>query len=59
MKTLVVVAIAVLCALGIMVAVFVLGGAYQQELFKEYMEDFQDTSQRQQNPIDMPSFDVP
>ena len=59
MKTLVVVAIAVLCALGIMVAVFVLGGAYQQELFKEYMEDSQDTSQRQQNPIDMPSFDVP
>ena len=59
MKTLVVVAIAVLCALGIMVAVFVLGGAYQQELFKEYMEDSQDTSQRQQNPIDIPSFDVP
>ena len=59
MKSLVVVAIAVLCALGIMVAVFVLGGAYQQELFKEYMEDSQDTSQRQQNPIDMPSSDVP
>ena len=60
MKTLAVVAIAILCAVGVMVAVFVMGGSYQQELFDDYLEDSQNPpSQRQQNPVNMPSFDVP
>lgn len=60
MKTIAVVAIAILCAVGVMVAVFVMGGAYQQELFDDYLDDSQNPpSQRQQNPVNMPSFDVP
>ena len=60
MKTIAVVAIAILCAVGVMVAVFVMGGSYQQELFDDYLEDSQSPpSQRQQNTVNMPSFDVP
>ena len=60
MKTIIVVGIAILCAIGIMVAVFAVGGAYQQELFDEYLEDSQDKpSQIQPSPVNMPTFDVP
>ena len=60
MKTIAVLAIAILCAFGLMVAVFVMGGAYQQELFDEYLEDsYNPSSQKQQSPVNMPSFDIP
>ena len=60
MKTMVVVAIAILCAVGVMVAVFAMGGAYQQELFDDYLEDSQNRpSQKPQDLVNMPSFDVP
>ena len=60
MKTIAVVAIAILCAIGVMTAVFVLGDAYQQELFEEYLEDSQDKpSQRQEGTVNLPSFDIP
>ncbi|NIM25267.1 MAG: hypothetical protein GTN35_02025 [Nitrososphaeria archaeon] len=60
MKTIAVVAIAILCAVGVLFAVFVMGGAYQQELFDDYLEDSQNPpSQRPQSPVNMPSFDVP
>jgi hypothetical protein len=58
LKTIVIVAIAVLCSLGIVAAVFVVGGMYQQELFDEYMDDAQGSqSARQLTNPNLPVFD--
>lgn len=59
MNTIVVVAIAIALGMGILAAVFVVGGMYQQELFEEYVEDSQTSKKRDSPNIDLPSFDVP
>ena len=60
MKTIVAVAIAILCASGVLAAVFVLGGEYQQDLFEDYMGDsIEKNPQRQPSDIDLPSIDLP
>jgi len=41
---------------GIVVAVFVFGGMYQQALFEEYMEDVQTKPGSEINP-NLPSYD--
>ena len=48
MKTIVIVAIALACSIGIVAAVFVVGGMYQQELFDEYIEDVSDSQSPKQ-----------
>lgn len=59
LKTIVIVAIAVICSVGVIGAVFVVGGMYQQELFDEYMDDAQDfqSSRPWTNP-NLPAFDI-
>jgi hypothetical protein len=59
LKTIVLVAIAIICAAGILTAVFVLGSRYQQELFEEFMEDSQPTRKSSQINPNLPTFDVP
>lgn len=54
-----VVAIAVAIAIGVLAAVFVIGGMYQQELFEEYVEDSQSPPKRDSVNLDLPTFDVP
>jgi hypothetical protein len=58
LKTITIVAIAVLCSVGVVAAVFVVGGMYQQELFDEYMDDAQGSQSAIQlaNP-NLPAFD--
>lgn len=58
MKTLVVLAIAVACAIGIVAVVFVVGGMYQQELFEEYMEDSQSKGNRHVTNPNLPELDI-
>jgi len=53
------VAIAIVCSVCVVAAVFAVGGMYQQELFDEYMDDAQDS----QNPRpltdpNLPAFDI-
>ncbi len=58
MKTIVIVAIALACSIGIVAAVFVVGGMYQQELFDEYIEDVSDSqSPRQLTNPNLPVLD--
>ena len=57
MRTIVIVGIALACAMGIVAAVFVVGGMYQQELFDEYIEDSQNPPRSEINP-NLPSFDI-
>jgi hypothetical protein len=58
LKTIVIVAIALALSLGIVAAVFVLGGMYQQELFDEYIEDVSDSqSPRQLTNPNLPVLD--
>ena len=58
MKTIVIVAIAIACSIGIVAAVFVVGGMYQQELFDEYIEDVSDSqSPRQLTNPNLPVLD--
>ena len=59
MKTILVIAIAIALGMGILAAVFVVGGMYQQELFEEYVEDSQTSSKKDPINLDIPSFDVP
>ena len=59
LRMIIVLAIAIACSIGIVAAVFVMGGMYQQELFDEYMDDVQDS----QNPRpvtnpNLPAFDI-
>ena len=48
MKTIVIVAIALALSIGIVAAVFVVGGMYQKELFDEYIEDVSDSQSPRQ-----------
>ena len=59
LRTIVIIAIAVVCSIGIIAAVFVVGGIYQQELFDDYMEDVQDSQKSRPltNP-NLPTFDI-
>jgi len=58
LKTIAIVAIVVLCSLGVVAAVFVVGGMYQQELFDEYMDDAQGSqSARPFTNPNLPAFD--
>jgi hypothetical protein len=59
LRTIVIIAIAVVCSIGIIAAVFVVGGIYQQELFDDYMEDVQDSqSSRPLTNQNLPIFDI-
>ena len=49
--------IAIAISVGIVTAVFVVGGIYQQELFEEYLEDTQNPPRSEVNP-DLPAFDI-
>ncbi|MFB5606656.1 MAG: hypothetical protein ACE5RG_00990 [Candidatus Nitrosomaritimum yanchengensis] len=59
MKTIVLVAIAIICAVGILTAVFFLGSRYQQELFEEYVEESQSPRKSSQISPNLPTFEVP
>ena len=51
-------AIVVFCSLGVVAAVLVIGGMYQQELFDEYMDDAQGSqSARPLTNPNLPAFD--
>jgi N-acetylneuraminic acid mutarotase len=53
------VAIALACSIGIVAAVYVIGGMYQQELFDEYMDDVQKSGKQRSNPSpNLPAFDI-
>ena len=59
LRTIIVLAIAIACSVGIVAAVFVVGGMYQQELFDEYIEDVQDSqSPRPVTNPNLPAFDI-
>ncbi len=59
MKTIVILAIALACSIGIVTAVFVVGGMYQQELFDEYIDNVQDSNkQRPFSSPNLPAFDI-
>jgi len=59
LKTILIVAIAIAFAIGVVAVVFVVGGHYQQELFEEYMEDSQRTpSTRGENSNNLPKFEM-
>jgi hypothetical protein len=52
-------AIAITCSIGIVTAVFVVGGMYQQELFDEYMDDVQDSNKKRPfSSPNLPAFDI-
>jgi len=60
LKTTTLIAIAIICSVGILAAFFVIGGMYQQELFAEYMKDMQNSpNSRHAANSDMPVFDIP
>ncbi len=59
LRTIVIIAIAVVCSIGVIATVFVVGGIYQQELFDDYMEDVQDSqSSRPLTNPNLPTFDI-
>jgi hypothetical protein len=59
LRTIMIIAIAVVCSIGVIAAVFVVGGIYQQELFDDYMEDVQDSqSPRPLTNPNLPTFDI-
>jgi len=59
LKTIVIVAISVICSICIVAAVFALGGMYQHELFEEYLDDAQDSqSPRPLTNPNLPAFDI-
>lgn len=57
LKTIVIVGILLSISIGIVTAVFVFGGMYQQELFEEYMEDVQTKPGSEVNP-NLPYYDI-
>lgn len=59
LKTAILVAIAIVCAVGILATVVVVGSVYQQELFEEYMEDSQSLGKRAQSNPNLPTFEMP
>ncbi|MDH3824737.1 MAG: hypothetical protein OES14_02985 [Nitrosopumilus sp.] len=59
LRTILVIAIAIAVAAGIVSVVFVVGGQYQQELFEEYMEDSQkSSSSRGETNPNLPEFNI-
>jgi len=59
LKTIVIVALAVVFSIGLVVAVIVVGEMYQQELFEEYMDDAKDSqSPRPLTNPNLPPFDI-
>ena len=59
LRTIIILAIAIACSVGIVAAVFIVGGMYQQELFDEYIEDVQDSqSSRPVTNPNLPAFDI-
>jgi hypothetical protein len=59
LRTILVIAIAIAVAAGIVSVVFVVGGQYQQELFEEYMEDSQkSSSSREETNPNLPKFNI-
>ncbi len=59
LKTIVIVAIAVVCSIGVVAGIFVAGGMYQQILFDEYMDDVEDSqSSRPLTNPNLPAFDI-
>jgi hypothetical protein len=56
-RTVIVAVIAIVCSIGIVAAVMVVGGMYQQELFDEYMDDVQNSQRPLTNP-NLPAFDI-
>ena len=59
LKTILIVAIAIVVAIGVVAVVFVAGKQYQQELFEEYLEDSQKSSSpRGENSINLPKFEM-
>ncbi len=59
MRTLLIIMIALLCSFGIIGAVFIIGGMYQQELFEEYLENSKNPPKRNLDPTNTPSFSIP
>ena len=59
LKTVVLVAIAIVCAIVILATVFVVGQMYQKELFEEYMEDSNSQGKKPQTNPNLPVFEVP
>ena len=59
LKTIVLVAIAIVCAIVILTIVFVVGEMYQKELFDEYLEDSNSLEKRPQTNPNLPVFEVP
>jgi ABC-type uncharacterized transport system permease subunit len=58
LKTIVIVAIAVLCSVGVVAVVFIVSGMYQQALFDEYMDDAQGSQiARPLTTPNLPAFD--
>ncbi len=57
MRTIIILGITLACAIGIVAAVFVVGGMYQQELFDDYLEDSQNPPRSEINP-NLPAFDI-
>jgi len=49
--------IAIAISVGIVTAVFVVGGIYQQELFEEYIDETQNPPRSEVNP-NLPAFDI-
>lgn len=49
--------IALAISVGMVAAVFFVGGMYQQELFEEYIEDSQNPPRSEVNP-NLPAFDI-
>ena len=59
LKTIVIIAIAIICTVGILSAVFVIGGAYQQELFEDYLEDSESPTRNSPSNPDFTGLTVP
>jgi len=59
MRTLLIIIIAMFCFFGIIAAVFVIGGMYQQELFEDYVEHSQNPPKRNLDSVNIPSFNIP
>ena len=59
LKTILVLAIAIVSGIAILAAVIVLGGMYQQELYQEYLENTQDNQNtRELNNPNFPSIEI-
>ena len=59
MRTIVILAIAIVCFVGIAAAVLIAGGEYQKVLFDEYIEDIENPSKpRLDTNPNLPKIDI-